>query len=276
MKPAVKREAVQHLQSEHGYSQRRACRLTQCHRETARHTSGRTDDAELRERLKALAQEHKRWGYRLLTGTLRLEGFTVNHKRVYRLYTEEKLVLRPKHRKRLKSEKRGPLQAPTRPNQSWTMDFVSDALSDGRPFRTLNIIDTYTRQCLHIEADTSLGGQRVVRALEALVQQHGTPALIQIDNGPEFRGHALDVWATQNGVELVFIEPGKPTQNAYIESFNSRFRAECLDQEWFSSLKEARRVIEEWRVLYNTLRPHSSLDYLPPDVWAQQHHSLSL
>ena len=273
MKPADKREAVLHLQTTHCFSQRRACRLTHCNRKTAQYVSCRPDDTELRTRLKQLAQEKVRWGYKLLCGTLRQEGWKVNHKKVYRLYKEEKLELRRKGKKRLKSQLRGKAEKPTAPRELWTMDFVSDALSDGRSFRTLNLIDAFTRQCLAIETDTSLSGERVVRVLEDVVARRGKPQFIQIDNGPEFRSKALDLWASKNGVKLDFIEPGKPTQNGLIESFNGRFRDECLNQEWFSSLKEARQLIESWRVSYNTQRPHSSLGYLPPDIWAQQYQN---
>ncbi len=255
---------MQQLQTEHGYSQRRACKLTRCNRKTARHTSRRVDDPQLRQRLRELAEQQKRWGYRMLNGALRFEGWCINHKRTYRLYKEEQLDLRPRHRKRLKSEKRGRVAAATTANEVWSMDFASDRLCDGRSFRTLNVIDIFTRRCLSIETDTSLGSERVVRVMEELVQQHGKPKLLQIDNGPEFRGKKLDQWASRNGVELHFIDPGKPTQNGHIESFNGRFREECLDQEWFSTLKEARHNIEKWRVGYNTMRPHSSLGYLPP------------
>jgi putative transposase len=268
--PAAKREAVWHLQIAHHFSQRRACRLTQCNRTTARHASQRPGDTELRARLKELAHEHLRWGYKMLHGVLRQEGWHINHKKVYRLYKEEKLQLRRKGKKRLKSELRGQPEKPTAACQLWTMDFVSDALSNGRSFRTLNLIDAFTRQCLAIETDTSLSGERVVRVLDAVVARHGKPQVMQIDNGPEFRSKALDLWANKNKVKLNFIEPGKPTQNGLIESFNGRFRDECLNQEWFSSLKEARQLIEAWRMSYNTQRPHSSLGYLPPDIWAQQ------
>ena len=270
MKPAVKREAVLHLQTAHGFSQRRACRLTHCNRKTAQHVPSRPDDTKLRARLKQLAHEKVRWGYKMLCGTLRQEGWKVNHKKVYRLYKEERLELRRKGKKRLKSEVRGQTEKPTAPCQLWTMDFVSDALSDGRSFRALNLIDAFTRQCLAIETDTSLGGERVVRVLDNVVARCGKPQVMQIDNGPEFRSKALDLWASKNSVKLHFIEPGKPTQNGLIESFNGRFRDECLNQEWFASLQEARQLIEEWRVSYNTQRPHSSLGYLPPDLWAQQ------
>ena len=276
MRPAAKREAVRHLQEQHGFSQRRACRTTNCHRRTAAHISRRSDDAPLRTRLKELAHENLRWGYKLLWGALRGQEFMVNHKKVYRLYKEEKLELRRKGKKRFKSELRGQTEKPTAPCQLWTMDFVSDALCDGRIFRTLNLVDAFTRQCLAIETDTSLSGERVGRVLDGVVAQRGKPQVIQIDNGPEFRSKALDMWACRNGVKLHFIEPGKlppkgHPQNGLIESFNGRFRDECLNQEWFSSLKEARQLIEAWRVGYNTKRPHSSLGYLPPDTWAKRH-----
>lgn len=222
-----------------------------------------------------MAYQKKRWGYRLLNGALRLEGWRINHKRTYRLYKEEKLDLRPKHRKRLKTQTREPRQVATGPNHIWTMDFTSDKLGDGRSFRTLNVLDVFTRQCLSIEVDTSLSSGRVVRVMEALLARYGKPRFLQMDNGPEFRSKALDVWSKKNGVQLDFIEPGKPTQNGHIESFNGRFREECLNQEWFSTIKEARLLVEAWRVEYNTVRPHSSLNYLPPTLWAQR-RTLSL
>jgi len=275
VKPAVKKKAVEALQVDHGYSQRQACRLTGCHRKTARHVSTRREEPQLRERMRELAMHKKSWGYRMLGGKLRLEGWTLNHKRAYRIYKEEKLDLRPKHRKRLKSQKRGRPEAPKSINEVWTMDFTSDRLEDGRSFRTLNVIDIFTRRCLGIEVDTSLSSERVVRVMKQLTQKFGTPKLLQIgapfgSNGPEFRGKKLDVWAKKNNVELHFIDPGKPTQNGHIESFNGRFREECLNQEWFSTLKEARLLIEKWRTDYNTIRPHSSLNYLPPETWARQ------
>jgi putative transposase len=224
--PAAKKVAVQLLQEEHGYSQRRACHTIQCNRTTVRHISKRQEDVLLRTRLRDLAEKKKSWGYRMLGGALRLEGWSLNHKRAYRIYKEEKLDLRPKHRKhrkRLKSQKRGRPEASKAINEVWTMDFTRDRLSDGRPFRTLNVIDIFTRRCLGIEVDTSLSSERVVRVLERLIQQFGSPKLLQIDNGPEFRGKKLDIWAKKNGVELHFIDPGKPTQNGHIESFNGRF-----------------------------------------------------
>lgn len=222
--------------------------------------------------MRDLAERKSAWGYRMLHGALRLDGWHFNHKKAYRLYREEKLTLRKRNKKRLKCEKRGEVAAATRPGQRWSMDFIHDTLADGRSFRTLNLTDTFTRQCLGQEVDSSLNGHRVTRLLDYAVQRFGLPAEIQIDNGPEFRSKALDQWAYRNGVKLVFIDPGKPTQNGHIESFNGRFRAECLDQEWFGSLQQARTLIEAWRVSYNGQRPHSSLGYVPPDVWTERYY----
>lgn len=262
---------MSHLQEQHGLSQRRASGLIQCNRKTARYLSRRRDESQLTERLKDLAANNPALGYRMLHGILRLEGWPVNHKRVYRLYRGEGLQLRRKGKKRLKSEGRGMPQPATSTNEEWALDFVHDSLSDGRSFRTLNMIDAFSRECLVMETDTSLGSERVVRVLEQQVERRGVPRRLRIDNGPEFRAKPLDVWAKKNKVTLFFIEPGKPTQNAQIESFNGHFRRECLDQEWFTNLKEARQTIEEWRIRYNTRRPHSSLGYLPPEMWAEQH-----
>jgi putative transposase len=269
--PAAKREAVLCAQERHGFSQRRACRLMDCNRRTARHSERAKDEDALRQRMKALAEEKRRWGYRRLCAVLRREGWSINPKRAYRIYKEEHLALRPRHRKRLKCEGRGQPQAAQRPNEIWALDFVSDMLADGRTFRTLNLIDVFTRQCHAIEVDTSLGGYRVARVLDRVVLAEGKPKLLRIDNGPEFRCKALDLWAAQNGVELQFIDPGKPTQNGHVESFNGKFREECLDQEWFVTLREARSKIERWRQDYNEQRPHSSLGYLTPSQWAAKH-----
>lgn len=226
--------------------------------------------------MRQLADKKMAWGYRMLHGALRLDGWQVNHKKLHRLYREEKLALRKKTKKRLKCEKRGVVEEVTRPGQRWTMDFIHDRLADGRSFRTLNLTDTFTRQCLGQEVDTSLSGKRVARLLDRAVGNFGQPQEIQMDNGSEFRSKALDLWAYENTVKLVFIEPGKPMQNGHIESFNGRFRAERVpsgwDQEWFSSLAQAREMIEAWRIGYNTQRPHSSLDYLPPDVWTEKYY----
>ena len=246
-------------------SERRACELAGMGRSSYRYVPRRCEEAELRERLQALAAERRRFGYRRLTVMLRREGRTVNHKRVYRLYREEGLAVRTKRKgKRAAGAARIPLALPTAANQIWTMDFTQDALASGRKFRTLNLMDGYTREAVAIETDTSLPGARVVRVLERLGEQRGWPEVMVMDNGPEFTGRALDVWAYQRKVRLHFIEPGKPVQNAFIESFNGKFRDECLNEHWFMTLAEARQTIEAWRKDYNEVRPHRSLGNRTP------------
>jgi putative transposase len=196
--------------------------------------------------------------------------WVVNHKRVYRLYREEGLAMRRRKSKRFRAEARVPLELPTRVNQMWTMDFTRDSLASGRKFRTLNLMDGYTREALWIEVDNSLPGLRVVRVLERVAQERSVPEAIQVDNGPEFISRVVDQWAYANGVALHFIDPGKPVQNAFIESFNGKFRDECLNQNWHTSLGDARRIIEAWRVDYNTVRPHSSLGYRTPEEYAAE------
>lgn len=190
-------------------------------------------------------------------------------------YREAGLHLRPKKKRRRALGERVAAVTPSAANELWTMDFTHDTLADGRAFRTLNIIDAWNREALCLEADTSLPGKRVVRALDELAQRRGLPQAIQVDNGPEFRGLELDQWAYRNGVKLHFIQPGKPTQNAYIESFNSKLRDECLNQEWLTSLSHARTILSIWKQGYNWVRPHSALDYLPPIPWAQSKTQLS-
>ncbi len=194
----------------------------------------------------------------------------VNHKRVYRLYQEEGLAMRRRKRKRFRAEARVPLALPKAANEVWTMDYTHDELASGGKFRTLNLMDGYTREALAIEVDTSLPGLRVVRVLERLRERRGTPTAIQVDNGTEFTSRVVDQWAHQHGVALHFIERGKPTQNAFIESFNGKFRDECLNQNWFTDLADARRIIEAWRVDYNTVRPHSALGYQTPVEFAHR------
>ncbi len=201
---------------------------------------------------------------------LRREGWTVNWKRVYRVYRQEHLQVGKRPRKRRVSQQRLPLALPDGPNERWSMDFMTDSLAMGRRFRTLNVVDDYTRECLRIEVDTSLSGERVARVLEELCWQRGGPPVIVVDHGPEFTSQALDRWAYQRGVKLHFIDPGKPEQNAYVESFNGKFRDECLNEHWFADLKEARQKIEDWRQDYNQRRPHSALGYRTPEEFAAQ------
>jgi putative transposase len=251
-------------------SERRACRVIAAQRTTMRYRRRTKDDeAAVRERLHALAGEHPRWGYRRLHLLLRREGMAINRKRVYRLYRLDGLAVRRQKRKRAARIARGVQPPLGRRGEAWAMDFMRDTLAMGRCFRTLNVLDTVTRECLAIEVDTSLPGQRVVRVLERLVERHGRPKRITVDNGPEFTGQALDAWAYAHGVELDFIDPGKPMQNAYMESFNGKFRDECLNQHWFLNLGDARRIIGAWEEGYNTTRPHSALGDQPPAAYAR-------
>jgi putative transposase len=256
---------VSYVETAYEKSERHACRLLGLARSTHRYrTRKAARDAVLRTRLKELAAKRMRFGYRRLRALLVREGMLVNHKRVYRLYREEGLAMRIRQRRRIRW--RGALASPaaSRPNHRWSIDFVSDCVSTGKVIRMLTVVDDYTRECPAIEVDTSLGGLRVRRVLDRIAEERGLPEAIVLDNGPEFRGRALAAWSEQRGVRLEFIQPGKPAQNAYAESFNGRLRDECLNANWFTSLSDARRKIETWRQDYNQQRPHSSLDYLPP------------
>ena len=255
---------VGYIQTHHRLSQRRACRLLSLDRSSARYQSRGRPQTDLRHRLRVLAAQNTRFGYRRLTTLLRREGQPVNHKRVYRLYRLDALSIRRRKRKRVAPTARIAQPAPQRRGQIWSMDFMHDTLASGRRFRTLNLIDTYTRECLAIEVDTSLSGTRVTQMLDRVIAEQGKPECIRVDNGPEFAGQVLDSWAYTQGVRLAFIEPGKPMQNGYIESFNGKFRDECLNQHWFLNLEDARTIIEDWRQHYNTIRPHSALGNRTP------------
>ena len=251
-------------------SERHACRLLGLGRSTHRYRTGKDRDAALRMRLKELAARRMRFGYRRLTAMLLREGMPANHKRVYRLYREEGLAMRIRQRRRIRWSGTVVKPAASQPNERWSMDFVSDCVSSGKVIRMLTIVDDCTRECPVIEVDTSLGGLRVRRVLDRIASERGLPEAIVLDNGPEFRGRALAAWSEERGVRLEFIQPGKPAQNAYIESFNGRLRDECLNANWFTSLSDARRKVETWRLDYNQQRPHSSLDYLPPAEFARK------
>ena len=254
--------------STHGLSQRRACGLIGITRRTFRRAPGPDRNLKLRERLKQLAEERRRWGCPMLYRIIRREGWRVNHKRIERMYREEGLSLRRRRRRKRRSHLRVVRPRPAAANQAWALDFVHDSLMSGRRFRALAVIDEWSRESLAIEVDVSLTGERVTRVLDRLGLERGLPTLIQSDNGPEFTGRVLDQWAYDNQVRLQFIEPGKPIQNAFIESFNSRLREECLNEHVFVSLDDARRKIEQWRIQYNRERPHSSLGYLTPEEFA--------
>ena len=259
------RELVTQLQ----VSERRACRVLQFPRATLRYRSVAQDQTPLRMRLRELAAARVRYGYRRLHVLLHREGWRVNHKRIYRLYRLEGLALRRRcRRKRASAMRVIPAQAQA-PNERWSMDFVSDTLADGQRFRALTFVDNVRRVSPVIEVDRSITGQRVVAVLERLKAVQGVPKRIAVDNGPEFISKVLDAWAHENGVQLEFSRPGKPTDNAFIESFNGRLRQDCLNQHWFRSLEEARTIIEAWRQDYHANHPHSALGYVAPQVFAE-------
>jgi putative transposase len=260
-----RRAAVHELQERFAFSERHACELVGCARSTQRYSTRRPEPLQLCERLGTLARERPRFGYRRLKILLEREGFHVNHKRVYRLYTLAGLKLRGKRSKRRCGERRGPSSAPLAINDRWSMDFVSDRLADGRAFRAFAVVDDFGKRCTAIEVDTSLPGERVIRALERAIEMYGKPRRLVMDNGPEFTCRAFLAWVLRRGIEPCWIDPGKPIQNAYAESFNSRFRDECLNQHVFMDLRDARALIEEWRADYNAIRPHTSLGGLAPD-----------
>lgn len=266
--PAAKREAVQHARKEHDMSLRRACGLMEISMSSFYYKPKPRNDEALRTALKEAAAKRRRWGYRMLTIKLRRDGFTDNHKRIYRVYREEGLQV-PVRKKRKAALWRGEKPEPSdHRNDRWSMDFMSDQLADGRRIRTLNIVDDHTRECLAVEVDTSLSGHRVCRVLDRLVADRGHPKRIITDNGPEFISKVLDRWAYEHRVEHQFIQPGKPVQNAFVESFNGTMRNECLNEHWFLDLEDAKEIIEAWRIDYNTERPHSSLGGMTPGEFA--------
>lgn len=256
-----------------GLSVRRACRVIGFGRSSQQYAPQERGEGEIRQRLRDLAERWRAFGSpqlcRVLNRERRLAGLPkVNHKRVERLYRLEGLSLRRRKHKKMAAGLRVILPKPLRANERWSMDFVQDTLWMGRRFRSLTIVDDFSRECPAIEVDTSLGGARVAQVLDRLAVLRGLPEVITTDNGPEFISQALDEWAYRHGVKLHFIRPGKPVENAFIESFNGTFRKECLNQHWFSTLAEARQIIEHWRLDYNRLRPHSSLDDLTPEEFS--------
>jgi putative transposase len=261
--PGQRRAAITHAKRTAAISERRSCRFLGIHRSLVRYESVRPPEAELRARLRELAEQHPSWGSPRLTWLLRREGRGVNHKKVERLYREEELTVRRRQRKRV-ARPRVEMPTPQEANEQWSMDFMRDQLAGGRVFRLLTVVDHFTRESPAIEVDLSLPGARVTQVLDRLAGRRGLPRSIRVDNGPEFTGRALDEWAHRRGVKLEFIRPGKPVENAFIESFNGRLRQECLNQHWFLDLDDARRTIEVWRIGYNTKRPHSGLGGLTP------------
>jgi putative transposase len=268
VEPAARKAAVNFLEGTYKVSERRACRLLKLSRTGKRHIRKRVDDPLVVAKIKELAGLRRRWGYRRLHGLAAKEGLKMNQKKFRRIYREQKLSIKLRKKQKLKTMPRVPMPPPSGPNERWSMDFVSDQLGpSGRRFRTLTVIDDFTRECVALFADFSIPGLRVSRVLEDLDR---LPKAIVIDNGSEFTGRAMDAWAHSKGIKLDFIRPGKPNENAFIESFNGKFRDECLNENWFLSLEDARRTIEEWRVDYNENRPHSSLGGLTPKEFADQ------
>ena len=260
-----------------GRSARRSCELASLHRSTYHYTVKEDpDEMVIRKRLHELALQRPRFGSPRLTVLIRREFGPVNHKRIERIYQEEKLQV-PVRRKRYRRRtiRPVPLLVPTQPNERWSMDLMSDSLADGRRFRTLNIVDDFSRECVAIEVDTSLPGARVVRVLEQLAEARGLPNTIVTDNGPEFTSKAMLLWSEERDIRLHFIEPGKPSQNAFVESFNGKFRDECLNENWFYGLEDGREKIENWRVDYNTQRPHRSLRQLTPFEYRNKSEKLN-
>ena len=268
--PDAKRKAVVHLMEAHQVSQRRACDVLQVDRSMVRYKSRRVDDTGLRAAIKRVSRERRRFGYRRVHVMIEREGHTVNHKKLRRIYREERLQVRRRGGRKRALGTRRPMVLPDGPNQRWSLDFVSDAFTDGRRFRILTVVDDFTRENLALVADTSLSGQRVTRELDQVIVERGMPGTIVSDNGTEFTSMAILKWVQDTGIDWHYIAPGKPTQNAFIESLNGKLRDECLNETLFSSLADAKEVLEAWQEDYNRHRPHSSLGNLTPIEFAEK------
>ena len=253
------------MRASHEVSERRACQALELDRSTIRYSSRRADDTAVRAAIRELAAERRRFGYRRLHFLLAKEGVQMNQKRFRRLYREEGLAVRKRGGRKRALGLRAPIALPSRPNERWSLDFVSDSFTDGRRFRILAIDDDFTRECLALIADTSLSGLRVARELDAVIALRARPALCVSDNGTEFTSMAMLKWSKEAKVAWHDIAPGKPQQNAFVESFNGRLRDECLNETLFSSLSEARSLLAAWRDDYNRARPHSALANRTPE-----------
>jgi transposase InsO family protein len=268
VRPAAKREAVAHLKDHFQMSERRACSIMSADRKMIRYRSRRPPETELRERLRSLANERRRFGYRRLFIMLRREGEPSGINRIYRLYREEGLGVRKRKGRKRATGVRAPLPVEARVNARWSLDFVHDQLANGRRFRVLNITDDITHECLGAIPDTSISGHRVVRELTTIIERRGRPGMIVSDNGTELTSHAVFAWCRDHKIDWHYITPGKPMQNGYVESFNGKMRDELLNETLFFSLDHARKIIAEWIVDYNTRRPHSALAYQTPAAFA--------
>jgi len=257
--PGARREAVAHLRADHAVSERRACLVIGADRTSVRYRRRRGDDGAVRARLRALAAERRRFGYRRLHVLLGREGIRLNHKKLRRLYGLERLQVRRRGGRKRAVGTRAPMTLPEGPNQRWSLDFVSDTLTDGRRLRILAVVDDFTRECLCLVVDTSLSGKRVARELDAIIARRGPPLMVVSDNGTELTSLAILQWSQDRKVDWHYIAPGKPQQNAFVESFNGRLRDECLNETLFTSLTDARTVLAAWQHDYNEVRPHSAL-----------------
>jgi putative transposase len=264
VKPAAQRKAVEHVRQLLAISERRACSIRAVDRTAMRYAHRRSDDGDLRSRLRGLALERRRFGYRRLGIMLAREGIVMNLKKLLRLYREENLRVRRRRGRKRAMGTRAPMTLPQAPNQRWSLDFVSNTLACGRRFRMLAVVDDFTRECLALVADTSLSGARVGRELDAIIAARGKPLMIVSDNGTELTGLAILRWTQDRRIEWHYIAPGKPQQNGYVESFNGRLRDECLNETLFASLSHARSVLKNWRNDYNHVRPHSGIGGLTP------------
>lgn len=270
LEPVAKKAVVSHLQVEHNLSERRACRLVRLSRSVYRYAAQPRDDSEIQKALAELAAQHPEFGFKKMFLTLRRRGHSWNHKRVYRVYCSMRLNRKRKHKRRVPTRNPLPLAVPSGFNQVWSADFMSDALWDGRRFRTFNMIDDFNREALTIEIDTGISANRVVRILNQIALWRGFPARIRFDNGPELTALAVAEWAEENGVELEFIKPGKPMQNGFIERFNRSYREAVLNMYIFETLEEVRTETEKWLGVYNRQRPHEALGNLSPVEYLQK------
>lgn len=255
---------VSYSVEQHKMSIRKACETFSIQQSVYYYKPRENDDYLVRQKLQDLAQLHTRWGFRMMHFHLRLMNHLWNHKKVYRIYTEMKLNLRRKCKKRLPMRVKEPLTQPLQPNLNWSMDFMHDGLINGKSFRVFNVIDDFNREGLNITLDTSLTSLRVIRELEKLIEWRGQPQKIRVDNGPEFISNALEEWAKERNIELKFIQKGKPYQNGYVERFNRSYREEVLDNYAFESIQQAQMLSHAWMWMYNNERPHSSLNYMSP------------
>lgn len=270
MSPADRKVLAQQMVARHGLSERRACRAAGISRVCYRYDRKTKDDSMIQRVLKQLSQRYPRYGFAMLFRLIREMRYRWNHKRVRRVYRAMGLNLMRRRKKRLPARVKQPLVMPVSPNESWSADFMSDQLCCGRRFRTFNVMDDFNRQVLAVEVDASLSSSRVVRSLDQLKQVRGLPKSIRVDNGPEFRANVFTQWAESNGIEVTYIQPGKPTQNALIERLNGTYRREVLDCYAFDDLDQVRQITEDWMQTYNTIRPHQALDGISPRAYAEQ------